>query len=72
MVKTFKCAVAAIALTASAAGAGSAPWETRAPSGMNSAHQQYAAQARKVHASVSPSQFGYNPLQAIWNYKGDR
>jgi hypothetical protein len=72
MIKTFKFAVTALALSATAAVAGNAPWESRAPSGMSAQHQQFAAQAQKVHASVGQAGFGYNPLQATWNYKGDR
>ena len=72
MIKMFKFAAAVIALTASTATAGGAPWKTRAPSGMTSVHQQYAAQARQVQKSLAPAMFGFNPLQANWNYKGDR
>jgi hypothetical protein len=72
MIKSLKLVAAALVMSASASFAGGTPWEARAPSGMSAAHQQLAAQAHKVHASVSPSQFGFNPLVANWNYQGDR
>jgi hypothetical protein len=65
MIKSFKYAVAALALTATA-GFGAEPWNSAAPRGTTSAHQQMAAQAAQVHAQVA---FGINPLGANWSPK---
>ena len=69
MLKTFKYAVAALALTATA-GMAAEPWKGAAPRGTTSAHQQMAAQASRVAASGV--KFGLNPLSVEWNGEKNR
>jgi hypothetical protein len=63
----FRFMVATLALTATCAMAGNEPWTSGAPQGTTAAHQQMAAQARKVHAQVGANGFGLNPYSVEWN-----
>lgn len=70
MIKTFKYAIAALAMTATAGIAGGEPWANAAPKGTVGAHQQMAAQAAQVDARTAD--FGENPLAINWKGTGDK
>ena len=72
MFKKILTATALLAVSVSTAFAAGEPWTKPAPSEMTAQHKQFAAQARRVQASLPAGQFGYAPLQVDWRFQGDR
>jgi len=59
-------------LTATSALAEDKPWDLPKPAGMTEAHQESAIAARSVQERLSDGDFGYNPVQADWDWANGR
>lgn len=72
MLSKFLTPFTIFAIMSGAAIADTKPWEMAKPAGMTGTHSEAATAARNVQLSLPNGQFGYDPMQADWDWGDGR
>jgi hypothetical protein len=70
MMKITMTAGALLLMTGTAVLAEDKPWDLPKPDGMTATHQKNAIEARKVQEALPEGAFGFDPIQAEWDWNG--